>query len=304
MTNHYDTLGISNDANEEQIKRAYRKLSLKYHPDRNQSPEAQSKFQAINEANEILGDSARRQQYDNELNGIGNMMNGVGGGQEFRDINDVFKSFFGGGGMGMGMGMGPGIHMFHGGGGGQNPFFENMNKPPPIVKNLVLTLAQAYNGGSFPIELEKWNLIGNVRTTEKQTMYLNVPQGIDDNEVVLLREMGNSINQTIKGDVKICITIQNDTSFERRGLDLIFKKKITLKEALCGFEFDIKHISGKSLNFKNVLNHAIIQPGYKKTIPDFGMKRESHTGNLIIDFDVAFPEQLPIETVTAIAALL
>lgn len=304
MTNHYETLGISNDANEDQIKRAYRKLSLQYHPDRNQSPDAQPKFQAINEANEILGDPARRQQYDNELNGVGNMMNGGGGGQEFRDMNEIFKSFFGGGGMGMGMGMGPGIHMFHGGGGVQNPFFENMNKPPPIVKNLVLTLAQAYNGGSFPIELEKWNLIGNVKTVEKQTIYLNVPQGIDDNEVVILREMGNSINQTIKGDTKVCISIQNDTSFERRGLDLIFKKKISLKEALCGFEFEIKHISGKSLNFKNVVNHAIIQPGYKKLIPDFGMKRDTHTGNLIIDFDVAFPEQLPIETVNAIALLL
>ena len=299
MTNHYETLGISNDANEDQIKRAYRKLSLQYHPDRNQSPDAQPKFQAINEANEILGDPARRQQYDNELNGIGNMMNGGGGGQEFRDMNEIFKSFFGGG----GMGMGPGIHMFHGGG-GQNPFFETMNKPPPIVKNLVLTLAQAYNGGSFPIELEKWNLIGNVKTVEKQTIYLNVPQGIDDNEVVILREIGNSINQTIKGDTKVCISIQNDTSFERRGLDLIFKKKISLKEALCGFEFEIKHISGKSLNFKNVVNHAIIQPGYKKLIADFGMKRDTHTGNLIIDFDVAFPEQLSIETVNAIALLL
>ena len=295
MTNHYETLGISNDANEDQIKRAYRKLSLQYHPDRNQSPDAQPKFQAINEANEILGDPARRQQYDNELNGT-HMMNG--GGPEFRDMNDIFKSFFGGGG---GMGMGPGIHMFHG---GPNQFFENMNKPPPIVKNLVLTLAQSYSGGSFPIELEKWNMIGNVRNTEKQTIYLNVPQGIDDNEVVLLREMGNSINHTIKGDIKICITIQNDATFERRGLDLIFKKKISLKEALCGFEFEIKHINGKGRNFKNLVNRAIIQPGYKKIIPDFGMKRESHTGNLIIHFDVAFPEQLPIETLTALAALL
>ena len=297
MTNHYETLGISSDANEDQIKRAYRKLSLQYHPDRNQSPDAQPKFQAINEANEILGDPVRRQQYDNELNGVHpmDMMNGP----EFRDINDIFKSFFNVG--GMGMGPGPGIHVFHG---GHNQFFENMNKPPPIVKNLILTLAQAYSGGSFPIELEKWNLMGNVKMVEKQTIYLNVPQGIDDNEVVLLREMGNTINQTIKGDVKVCITIQNDTSFERRGLDLIFKKKITLKEALCGFEFEIKHINGKTLNFKNVVNHAIIQPGYKKMIPDFGMKRESNTGNLIIDFNVAFPEQLPIETVNAIALLL
>ena len=299
MTNHYETLGISNDANEDQIKRAYRKLSLQYHPDRNSSPEAQPKFQAINEANEILGDPGRRQQYDNELNGGGSRMDMMNG-QEFRDMNHIFNSFFGGGG-----GPGPGIHMFHGGGPGfPNAFFENMNKPPPIVKNLVLTLEQSYSGGSFPIELDKWSLMNNVKTTEKQTVYINVPPGIDDNEMILIREMGNSINQSIKGDVKICISISNNSAFTRHGLDLLYKKKITLKEALCGFEFDLPHISKKTLSFKNKLNHAIVSPGYKKVIPEYGMKRESHVGNLIIEFDVAFPEQLPIETVNAIAELL
>ena len=121
MANHYETLGISNDANEDQIKRAYRKLSLQYHPDRNSSPEAQPKFQAINEANEILGDPLRRQQYDNELNGGGGRMDMMNG-QEFRDINHIFNSFFGGG--GGGGGGGPGIHMFHGG--ANNMFFEAM----------------------------------------------------------------------------------------------------------------------------------------------------------------------------------
>jgi DnaJ family protein B protein 4 len=299
MTNHYETLGVSNDASEDQIKRAYRKLSLQYHPDRNSSPEAQPKFQAINEANEILGDPGRRQQYDNELNGGGARMDMMNG-QEFRDINHIFNSFFGGG------GPGPGIHMFHGGGGPgfPNMFFESMNKPPPIVKNLVLTLEQSYSGGSFPIELEKWSLMNNVKTTEKQTVYINVPPGIDDNEMIVIREMGNSINQSIKGDVKITISISNNSAFTRHGLDLVYKKKITLKEALCGFEFELPHISKKTLSFKNKLNHAIVSPGYKKVIPEYGMKRESHVGNLIIEFDVIFPEQLPIETVNAIAELL
>jgi DnaJ-class molecular chaperone len=77
-----------------------------------------------------------------------------------------------------------------------------------------------------------------------------------------------------------------------------------LKEALCGFEFELPHISKKTLSFKNKTNHAIVSPGYKKVIPDYGMKREAHVGNLIIEFDVLFPEQLPIETVAAISELL
>lgn len=305
MTNHYEVLGVSKDASEDQIKKAYRKLSLKYHPDRNQAPDAVSKFHAINDAHEILGDQGKRQQYDNELNGFGNrdMMNG---GPEFQDINNIFRSFFGGGGPGPmpGHGSMPDIHFFHGGGGFPNQFFESMNKPPPIVKNLILTLEQAYNGGSFPIELDKWNVANNVKTAEKQTIYLNVPFGIDDNEIMVLRDAGNSINQTMKGDVKICISITNGTLFQRHGLDLVFKKTITLKEALCGFEFEMKHMNGKSMNFKNLANPTIIKPGFKKVIPDFGMKRETRVGNLIIDFDVVFPDELTIDKVKALAEIL
>ena len=102
MQNPYQTLGVDRNVSADEIKRAYRKLSLQYHPDRNPSPEAQPKFQAINEANEILGDPGRRQQYDNELNGGGARMDMMNG-QEFRDINHIFNSFFGGGGHGPGI---------------------------------------------------------------------------------------------------------------------------------------------------------------------------------------------------------
>jgi len=299
MTNHYDTLGIQKDASMDQIKKAYRKLSLKYHPDRNNAPDTVPRFHAINEAHEILVDQGKRQQYDNELNGFGHrgdMMNGP----EFHDINNIFKSFFG---MPGGMPGGPDIHFFHGGG-FQNPFFENMNKPPPIVRNLALTLEQAYNGGSFPIEIEKWNVVNNVKTVEKQTIYINVPVGIDDNEIIILQDIGNSVNQTMKGDIKLCINITNGTSFQRQGLDLIYKKSITLKEALCGFEFEMKHMNGKSMNFKNLASPTIIKPGFKKVIPEFGMKREGRVGNLIIDFDITFPDELTVEKMKAIAEIL
>ena len=98
--------------------------------------------------------------------------------------------------------------------------------------------------------------------------------------------------------------ISNTTEFRRQGLDLIYKKAVTLKEALCGFEFDIKHISGKILSFRNTVNPFIIKPGFRKVIPEFGMKRENTTGNLVIEFDIVFPDQLSVDQVKAISELL
>ena len=294
MSNFYEVLGISNDATDEQIKKAYRKLSLQYHPDRNTDPSASAKFQEINEAHETLSDPAKRAGYDN----AGNPMQG---GIQFHDINDIFNSFFGGGGAG-----GPDIRFFHHGmpQQGNHPFFQNLAKPMPIVKNIKLTLEQCYFGGSIPIEVEKWNMVNNIRTDERQTMYVTIPPGIDDNEIIILRDVGNTINNTSKGDIKICIHIESDPNFKRYGLDLVYNKTVTLKEALCGFEFEIKHVNKKSLAFKNTSNAFIIKPGFKKVIPEFGFKRDASVGNLVINFDIVFPESLTPDQIKSLSDTL
>jgi DnaJ-class molecular chaperone len=291
MPTLYETLGVEPDANDEQIKKAYKKLAFQFHPDRNSDPSAHAKFQEINEANEVLSDPNKRGQYDNQLNGVPAM--------QFRDFNDIFRSFFGGG-----VGVGPEMHMFHGMQGGPNVFFQNMSKPMPIVKTLNITMEQAYLGGSFPIEYERWNITGNTRVDERVMMYITVPSGIDDNEMLIVPDNGNTINGTAKGDVKINMQITNTTEFKRQGLDLIYKKTVTLKEALCGFDFETKHINGKTLAFKNTANPFIIKPGFKKVIPEFGMKRENNTGNLIIDFDIVFPDQLTPEQIKTLSEIL
>jgi DnaJ-class molecular chaperone len=293
MPTLYETLGVEADANDEQIKKAYKKLAFQFHPDRNNDPSANAKFQEINEANEVLSDPNKRGQYDNQLNGVPAV--------QFRDMNDIFRSFFGGG------GLGPEMHMFHGmqgGPGGPNIFFQNMSKPMPIVKTLNITMEQAYLGGSFPIEFERWNITGNTRVDERVMMYATVPCGIDENEMLIVRDNGNTINGTAKGDIKISIQITNNTEFKRHGLDLIYKKSVTLKEALCGFDFEIKHINGKTLAFKNHQNPFIIKPGFKKVIPEFGMKRENTTGNLLIEFDIVFPDQLTSEQIHTLNDIL
>ena len=283
---HYDLLGLSRDASEEQIKKAYKKLAFQFHPDRNTDPGANSKFQEINEANEVLSDQVKRQAYDSQLNGVNTNTNTV----QFHDMNDIFRSFFGNN-----------AHMFQG---QANHFFQAIHKPPPIVKTLNLTMAQAYTGGSFPIELERWNLVDNTRFDERLTVYVVIPAGIDENEIMTIQGNGNTINNTIKGDIKIHMKISNDTEFKRQGLDLLYRKTVTLKEALCGFEFDINHINGKVLSFKNATNPFIIKPGFRKVIPEFGMKRDNTVGNLILEFDIDFPEQLSSDQIKKISEFL
>lgn len=99
--NYYDILGVSKNATPEEIKSAYRKLAMKYHPDRNQGDEAAAeKFKEVNEAHETLSDQQKRAAYDYELEhpGMGGFGGGFGGGAGgFEDISDIFSSFFGGG---------------------------------------------------------------------------------------------------------------------------------------------------------------------------------------------------------------
>ena len=165
-------------------------------------------------------------------------------------------------------------------------------------------MAQAYTGGSFPIELERWNLVDNTRFDERLTVYVVIPAGIDENEIMTIQGNGNTINNTIKGDIKIHMKISNDTEFKRQGLDLLYRKTVTLKEALCGFEFDINHINGKVLSFKNATNPFIIKPGFRKVIPEFGMKRDNTVGNFILEFDIVFPEQLSSDQIKKISEFL
>lgn len=318
MPTFYDRLEISKDASEAEIKKAYRSLSLKWHPDRNPSPEANSKFQEINEAYETLSDSGKREQYNNELNGVHNNvfemhMDGMPG--DMGDLGHIFNMMFNGGMPGMRPGGMPGgIHVFHsgpggahfsmGGGGPGINIFQQLQKPQPIIKNIQIPFHLAYNGCTIHVPIEKWTVKNQIRTNETETIYVPIAAGIDDGEIIVMRDCGNTINDDLKGDIKLIVALENNTPFVRKGMDLIYKKTITLKEALVGFSFEVQHVNGKMISINNQVNQTIVKPGYSKTIPGLGMIRDNNTGNLIIEFSVEFPESLTEDQLAKLQEIL
>jgi DnaJ-class molecular chaperone len=231
---------------------------------------------------------------------------------EFSDINNIFNMMFGGGfpggggggfpGFGGFPGGGPEIRVFHGG--VPQQMFHSFHRPEPIVKQIQLTIEQCYTGCNIPIEIERYVMNNNMKVIEMETVYINVPQGIDENEMIVLRDKGNVVNGNIRSELKIAIQVINNSEFKRQGLDLIYNKKITLKEALCGFSFEMIHLNGKRLCLNNTNNPTVIKPNYKKIVPNMGMIRDGSSGNMMIDFEISFPDSLTPEQIASLSEIL
>ena len=320
--NLYEILGVDKTASQDEIKKAYRKLSLQHHPDRNNgSDESKTMFQQIQKAYETLGNEEKRKNHDQP-----NLFRQQGGGINMNIDPSEILNFFSRNMFGMGGGgMTPNIHVVHGHmpgtsagtSAGEMPNFFNMEnirnglmKPQPIIKSEQITLSKAYTGCTIPLQITRWIIENNTKREETETIYVTIPKGVDNNEIIVIREKGNIMTDNNRGDVKLFIKISNDTDFIRNGLDLILNKTITLKEALCGFSFDMKYIDGREFKLNNG-NGNIIHNNYNKTIQNMGMKRmlappsnQEHCGNLIINFNVTFPEKLSDEQIESLSKIL
>jgi len=170
-------------------------------------------------------------------------------------------------------------------------------KPPLISISATITLEHVCQGATIPVEMERWNINSEgVHELSNHTEYISVPIGAENGEVILLSNRGNETGDGTRGDVKVTFIVEEHTVFKRNGLDILLEKSITLKEALCGFVFDIAHINGKKFSF-NSSSGNIIRDGLIKTIPRLGLHRGNDCGNLNVVFRVMYPDKLGEEQI-------
>ncbi len=210
----YETLGVSENASTDEIKKAYRKLARKYHPDINKEESAVEKFKEINAAYEVLSDKEKKQQYDQ----FGDSMFG---GQNFHDfaqgqgagvdLDEILRQMFGGGGGGFG-GASGGFGGFSGGFGGPDLDMQARITIPFMV---------SVNGG-------KHNVSAN-----GQSFDIKIPAGIKSGETMRVRGKGKQY-QGQAGDLLIQVEVASSDEYERKGDNLYKTFNVPLKEALFG----------------------------------------------------------------------
>ena len=126
-----------------------------------------------------------------------------------------------------------------------------------------ISYQQSYQGCYIPIHIER-EIVKGRRKTESETIYINIEKGIDENEIMTIAEKGN-VKDGISSDIKVKILLEKHREYSRRGIDLVLHKIVSFRESLCGFEFNLEHINGKSIKFTSSRGN-IIQNGDEKVI--------------------------------------
>ncbi len=278
---YYKILGIDKKSSEAEIKKAYRKLARKHHPDLNpNNKEAEQKFKDINEANEVLSSPENRKKYDkygkdwkhgdayeaaqSQQQSQRQYQHQGFEGADFggNDYSDFFESMFGGGGASRGRGR-----------------------------------STAFRGQDFNAEL-KLNL-KDVYETHKQVLTVNgknirltIPAGVENGQVIKIKGQGSEgINGGPKGDLLIQFTIANHTNFKRDGANLYSTESIDLYTALLGGEVTVQTFDGKvKLNVKPETQNGTKVKLKGKGFPIY--KKEGQFGDLYITYEVKMPSNL------------
>jgi len=305
---HYDVLGIPKDSTESAIKKAYRELSFKNHPDRNPSPEASAKMQQINEAYEVLSDPQKRSEYDTpeSVSTLDDIINELFKRDQGQNPFHMFHQVH----------MGPRVqvHMRQGHqpinifemmqnmNMGENIHFEDMSRPDPLDVEMEITLEQAYKGHNTPITIDRQVNNGKYIATEQERVYVNTPPGIDNGEIIQMEEKGHVLRNH-KSVLRVHIKIKPHEVFERSGLQLFYKHSLTFKESICGFDFTIQQLDGTALKIKNNIGN-VIQNMDEKVLKGKGMTRDGTTGELFLQFKVLPSKTLTEEQVEALLKVL
>lgn len=325
----YKLLEVPRNASEAEIKKAYRKLAIKHHPDKGGDPEM---FKEVSRAYEVLSDPDKRKAYDE----FGE--EGLDGGNQ--DAADVFDLFFGGG--------------------GRNRRSQGKRRGEDIEAPIRVTLSQLYNGCSRKLSITKRVVCSScnglrgdkdriqdcedcqgtgirkiirqvgpmIQRTQgpcssctggkvippdaackvcsasgvvksKKVLDVVVPKGAPHGHRIIFRNEADELPNTIPGDVRFVVQQQPDDIFQRKGDHLFIKRDITLYEALTGVRFCVTHLDGRIMSIRTPTNE-IISSGAVKVIRGEGMpvlNAPLEHGNLIVEFNVKMPtpSELPLK---------
>lgn len=306
--NYYDILGISENSTQEQIKKAWRKKQFDTHPDQNNGDNSKTlEYTKINEAYEILGNENKKKMYDKELQ-YNNY--GFSNSKMNDDLTNIFSEMIYSS-MKAPKKKNPSMNDLFGGM-MEDPMLETLfaspinmmatSYPEDINVEYNISFLDSYKGVSIPINIERQIVKNKNIRNEKETIYIDIPQGCDNNEIITINGKGNIIND-IQSDIKLKILLDQHDKFKRSGMDLILTKEIDFKESLCGFEFVIEHLTGQSFKFKNA-SGKIIQNMDEKIIPNLGFTRKEKNGNLVIKFKVIIKKYLTETQINKISEIL
>ncbi|XP_031720517.1 dnaJ homolog subfamily B member 1b [Anarrhichthys ocellatus] len=344
---YYDILGIAKGASEDDVKKAYRKQALRFHPDKNKSPGAEDKFKEIAEAYDVLSDPDKKDIYDRYgeegLKGGGPPGGGGGSGgggpgnfsysfqgdphvifSEFFGGRNPFEQFFGGrnGGMdedmetddpfarfGMaGGGMGGFPRSFGSGMGGMGPHSSVVKKPqdPPVVHDLNVTLEEVLSGCLKKMKVSRKRLEPDGRTIriEHKILEVQIKKGWKEGTKITFPKEGDETPTNIPADVVFVLKDKTHLKFKRDGSNIVYTATISLRDALCGCTINVPTLDGRSVT---VSTTDIVQPGMKRRINGEGLphpKRPDRRGDLLVEYEVKFPERLSQSARDTIARVL
>ena len=339
---YYKVLGVDRGASDDDLKKAYRKLAMRWHPDKNPTTkkEAEAKFKQISEAYEVLSDFQKRTIYDQlgeeglkgqpppGAGGPGASSFYPGGGQSTsfhfnpRSADDIFAEFFGFSGPSFLGGM-PGGSMrgeprSYGGGVFSNEYLAkrfaegsagNMprpsHKPAPIENQLSVTLADLYKGVAKKMKISREVIETSGRVSQvEEILTIDVKPGWKKGTKITFPEKGNESPSMTPADIVFIIEEKPHDVFTREGNDLVMTQKISLVEALTGYTVQLTTLDGRSLS-RQV--NSVIHPSYEEVIPGEGMpipKEPGKNGNLRVKFSIKFPSRLMSDQKAGIKRLL
>ncbi|NOZ90153.1 MAG: DnaJ domain-containing protein [Epsilonproteobacteria bacterium] len=277
----YETLGVSEKASAEEIKKAYRKLARKYHPDVNKDKDAIEKFKEINAAYEVLSDKQKKDEYD--LYG-----DQIFGGQNFHDfakqqgganvdLDEILRSIFGGGsGFSGGSSSSGGFGGFSGSAFGGSGF--GGGKPQDIDQKISITVPfyVAVKGGKHNISLDT------------ESFDIKIPAGIKSGETLRVRGKGNMVGSH-RGDLLIKVEVADSDKYTRKGDDLYLTIDIPLKTAMFGGKVKINTLIHDSLTLKVPQN---TKNGQKFRVKGAGVpnRKTKVNGNLYLIANIIIPK--------------